>query len=114
MELQHIIAGALVLLASTFGARAQMVCTFTTECLEADACMDSTLTLEMVDGEPATLVTEFGDFAVRGVATGGALIAEGAGMVLLLSRNAEGAARASFHLEGPVAMTYLGQCEGER
>lgn len=94
-------------------ALAELACSFTTECFEAEACQDSSLSLELVDGDPMTIVTEFGDFEVLGFHDD-AWLARGAGMTLLLTRGLSGDARASFHLEGPMVTTYLGSCGGEQ
>ena len=105
---------ALAVLANLAGgaARADLACRFETECFAGEGCGESGFALEVVDGDPAVLSTEFGDLPVLAVTGGGARLAEGAGMSVLLSRDPDGAARASVHMEG-MAITYLGTCEGE-
>ncbi|MEM7488454.1 MAG: hypothetical protein AAF390_04950 [Pseudomonadota bacterium] len=94
-------------------ASAQMACTFETECYEAEGCAEAGFALIMEDGEDGTiLVTDFGDLAVEELDPG-VWLARSDGLAALLSVGEEGTARASFHLPGPQAVTYLGTCEGQ-
>lgn len=98
------------------GTASAMVCTFETECFEQDGCMESGFGFEIFTSEEGIVqfATEFGDLPVAwsvdepGVYMG---LAVGAGARYFLSTEGE-AARLSVHLEGPVAVTYIGRCEG--
>lgn len=97
------------------GAQA-MTCTFEAECFEQDGCMESGFGFEVTTSDAGALqfVTEFGDLEVVwsaediGTFSG---VATGAGAQYFLTHGPEGA-RLSVHLDGPVAVTYIGQCEG--
>jgi len=98
------------------GSAQAMICTFEAECFEQDGCMESGFGFEVITTDAGTLqfVTEFGDLDVVwssddiGTFAG---LATGAGANYFLTTGSEGA-RLSVHLDGPVAVTYIGQCEG--
>ena len=107
----------LAALTALMGGGAQaMICTFEAECSEQDGCMDSGFGFAVTTSDTGTLqfVTEFGDLDVVwssddiGTFSG---LATGAGADYFLTTGSEGA-RLSVHLDGPVAVTYIGQCEG--
>lgn len=97
------------------GAAAAIECSFTTECFEAEACaatqFDATLdqgaqTAQFVTPSETILMSQGGSETVRvyvGV-TGSAFH--------ILTRGANGIARYTTHIfEGPLAVSYLGECE---
>lgn len=107
----------MAMLALTAGAaQAQMVCQFEAECFEQDGCMESGFGLTVIEGENGLVFeTEFGDLNVVHFGPSSVYfvgLAEGEGARYLLSSVADGDARLSVHLEGPIAVTYLGQCKG--
>ncbi|GIT91777.1 hypothetical protein JANAI62_22340 [Jannaschia pagri] len=100
--------GAAGLLASIASPASAQICTFQTECLEDETCMDSTFS---VDVSEEAIATEFGDLDIV-ARVDGRLVAEGQGMTILFTRAEDGAARASIHMAGPAVITYFGTCEG--
>lgn len=89
-------------------------CGFDTECYEAQDCGESDFSAEVLL-EEQIIATAFGDLiivAVKQAETLITLFATGTGAEYLMSIGPE-ASRLSVHMnEGPVAMTYMGQCEG--
>jgi hypothetical protein len=98
------------------GSAQAMICTFEAECFEQDGCMESGFGFEVMTSDEGALqfVTEFGDLDLVwssddiGTFSG---VATGAGAQYFLTSGPDGA-RLSVHLDGPVAVTYIGQCEG--
>lgn len=87
-------------------------CRFDVECFDTEACVSSEGLAEGVGGWTVTLdgdvlSTDFGDLSVV-ARPGEAVVAEGEGMVVLLTPDAEGA-RASVHMDGAM-VSYAGAC----
>ena len=111
-------------------AHADIACSFVTECLEGEDCMDSGFTLTVETAlTPGALIAEGGfptddrivtdaeTIPVTWAATGSALAAFGASAsgFHMLSFDAEGAARYSAHLPAAeLSLVYLGTCETRR
>lgn len=100
---------------SPMGAQALMSCDFTTECLDADTCADTDFQVEL-SGDSTTLSTVFGDLTVdfhdRGT---GAMtyVAHTDSAAYFLTTYDTGGARFTMHsTDMPMALTYLGRCEG--
>lgn len=96
-------------------ALAALECNFQQECFEAEGCQSSTFALEAaLDGEVLDLSTEFGALEVMHHLSEPGLLsvfARDSGAAYLLSSGEDGA-RLSVHVEGPLAVTYIGSCEG--
>lgn len=122
-----LLLAAVVALASTMPAAADLLCRFDTECLEGEACAESafTLTLETLLA-PGTLfaeggfptgdraVTDAGSVEIDWAAAGPALAAYWFTRTgfHLLSFDAAGVARYSAHLpEAGLSVLYTGTCE---
>lgn len=98
----------------------QVSCSFDSECFEDDACSDAAFLFEYEDlaggarlQQGVTATTEFGTFGgytLKRFETGAHYMFEGASTMYFLSVEA-GQARLSVHMEGPMVVTYLGQCE---
>jgi hypothetical protein len=109
------VALALGALVAGAGMAAAQTCTFSLECLEAEACTESgyALSIEKVDGTLALV----DDASVVPVSVGGSNtvrvhvgVSPSAFHVLTLGGN--GFARYTTHnYDGPFALTYLGTCE---
>ncbi len=97
----------------TPAAQAAM-CRFDTECFEAEACADSSFAAEM-DIAAQTIETDFGTLAIADTRAEPGLvsvIASGDGARYMLTITKDGA-RMTAHLhDGPLVVSYLGQCEG--
>lgn len=110
--------------------RADIACSFATECLEGEACIDSGFTLTVETAlTPGALIAEGGfptddrivtdaeTIPVTWAASGAALAAFGASAsgFHMLSFDAAGAARYSAHLPAAeLSLVYLGTCETRR
>ena len=106
---------ATILLAAASPAAALTNCTFTTECVDTDACAPAEFYLEVLNGDSPRLSTIFGDLDVvaeTGTEAAASWLATGQGMTVLLSRYADGAARASVHMPDLGMIGYVGRCEG--
>lgn len=95
-------------------AAALTTCRFETECFEAETCDDSGFEIEL-NGDVSEIWTEYSTLRVVYDHVGRAgfsVMAEDGGAVYLLTIAPDDSARLSVHMEGPVAVTYLGSCEG--
>jgi len=96
---------------------AETTCTFTTECLEGEACNDTTLSATVSQGEGETLRWETDAETLDGflIAAGSSLhyVFEGTSAAHLMTHYEDGAVRYSVHMDGPFTITYHGTCEGK-
>ena len=109
-------------------ATAGMLCSFATECMEGESCLESGFTLEVDTGlRPGalaaegglptgdTIVTDSETIPVTWAGAGPALAAFGptGSSFVMLSVAPDGAARYTAHLSGAdLSLTYIGTCEG--
>ena len=97
-------AGSFLVVALFAAPAAAQTCLFPTECFDTEACVEGGWEVTL-GGD--VLSTDFGDLAVVGRA-GGSVMAEGMGMVVMLTPDAEDA-RASVHMDGTM-VNYAGAC----
>lgn len=126
MQARPLLIAAYLLLPTT--ATAGMVCTFATECMEGDSCLESGFAFEVDTGlRPGTLAAEGGlptgdtivtdseTIPVTWAGAGPALAAFGrtGSSFVMLSVAPDGTARYTAHLPGAdLSLTYVGACEG--
>ncbi|MDQ2088598.1 hypothetical protein [Marimonas arenosa] len=104
----------LMVLALGAGPATAFPCAFSTECYEADACTGTSFAIE-VDIDGKGISTDYGDLTVVAVKETGrltTLFATGQGAEYLLSLTPQAARFTTHSNEGPLAITYLGTCEG--
>ena len=91
-------------------------CTFTTECFESEICTDTSfsMAIEQTEGKTALVSdAETVTASVGGSDTVRVYVGVTDSAFHLMSRAADGTARYSTHLyEGPMVVSYLGNCEG--
>ena len=101
----------------------ELFCAFTSECLEAETCNDTTFSFDlkgraggMAESDMVVqteLTSEIGDTALIGARSGAALSLAGGSFESrqLLTINEDGAARYTLHYaDGPMVISYLGEC----
>ena len=91
-------------------------CSFTTECLEGEACAETAFEVSRAagDGESVILTTDAETLAGHMIASDDNFhfIFEAPSAAHLLTEYPNGAARYTIHMDGPFTITYHGQCEG--
>ncbi len=95
---------------------AATTCLFTQECLEGEACAETSYRVELVagDGQVIQLISDAETLEGRMIASDDNLhyVFEAPTAAHLLSEAPSGAARYTIHLDGPFTITYHGTCEG--
>jgi len=93
-------------------------CAFTQECLEGEACADTTfeMSIEHADDIPfvmRTMSENIGGYVFDNGApdASSTLMAQTKTATHLLTIQTDSAARYTVHMQGPMAITYLGSCE---
>ena len=109
---------ALAQQATAAGGETPLQCRFEQECFEAEACTaaDFALDIEEHATEGVTATTDFGPLQgsiIKRDETARHLVLEGPGAMYFLSIGESGA-RLSVHMEGPILVSYLGACEGDK
>ncbi|MBM2576745.1 hypothetical protein JQC91_10560 [Jannaschia sp. Os4] len=96
-----------LLLACLAAPATAQTCLFPTECFDTEACVEGGWEVTL---EGDVLSTDFGDLAViaRPTESDGTVVAEGTGMVVMLTPDPD-AARASVHMDGTM-VNYAGTC----
>lgn len=110
--MRHFMTAGLIALTAT-PALAGTTCTFALECYEAEACAESTFTLDVTETGFSSL---FGDMEILNQdsdAYSATYYAMGPGARYLLSTAPDGGARFTVHTVGPQVVSYLGQCREE-
>ena len=110
---------ALMLLSSTAWAGDEYAaCHFTTECFETDACADTDFRFAVThdDDQGFVIQTDAENigglvFDNRGTEAASTLIGQTDTAYHMLTINPDGAARYTVHMEGPMTISYAGQCE---
>lgn len=96
--------------------QAATTCTFTQECIEGEACAETSYTAEITAAEGDTLTFSTDAETLQGhmIASDDNLhyIFEAASAAHLLTDYPDGAARYTIHMDGPFTITYHGTCEG--
>lgn len=89
-------------------------CTFDRECFETEACTDANFLVQILSNDNI-LQTEFGDLPIIATKSGDDLqtiIAASDGADLLMTISPQGARLTQHMHQGPISITYFGQCEG--
>ena len=97
-----------LLLACLAAPATAQTCLFPTECFDTEGCVEGGWEVTL---ENDVLSTDFGDLAViarPAEGEGATVVAEGMGMVVMLTPD-EDAARASVHMDGTM-VNYAGTC----
>lgn len=115
--MRHVVALVLVL-GTAAAAQAGMTCQFGSECFEEDGCTFTQFGLALEEGEAgAQLVTDAGTVpgSLATPEAGGALFqgADATGAWQMVTAPGGMARLAVQYFEGPMMITYFGQCEDD-
>lgn len=115
--MKHLFNVTLLALALPVTGLAAETCTFTTECLEGEACAETSFMAEVTTGadKTATFTTDAETLKGQMLASDDNIhfAFEHATAAHLLTQYPDGQARYTVHLDGPFTITYHGSCEGQ-
>lgn len=105
----------LIAFALPIAAMAKDVCTFTSECMEGEACAETSYAAEVAPAQDGTFsfTTDAETLTGQMVAAGDTahFLFEGSSAAHFVTRYTDGAARYTVHMDGPFTITYHGMCE---